>query len=159
MKKVLLILALCLPLFFTGCARIDPFSPDLNQRLDNQDGEINDLQNNQNGFMLELGKLRNEQQILSEKIDNLQQGIINKNNSGVQILQGDGPLIALFAFGVLVLMLVFYYKNKADKNEEAADILAQQINQSEDEELRESVFGAALNSRVEGEVYAFMQRN
>jgi len=158
MRKLLLLLVLSIPLL-TGCARIDPFSPDLQQRIENQEGEINDLQNNQNGFLLELGKLRNEQQILSDKIENLQQGIINKNNSGVQILQGDGPLIAAFAFAVILLMIIAYFKNKADKNEEAADILAQQINQSNDENLRENVFVAALNSRVEGEVYSFLKRN
>jgi hypothetical protein len=151
MKKLLFVLIALVPL--VGCARIDPLSPDLRQDLNNQGGKIDDLQNNQNGFLLELGKLKSEQDIMAENIGNLQQGMINKNNSGIQILQGDGALIAVFALGVIGLLLVYYYKMKSDKNEETAEILSQQIKAYGDDNLKEMVFVAAMNSNVEREIY------
>jgi len=157
MKKLLFILIALIPL--AGCARLDPLSPDLRQDIENQGGRIDDLQNNQNGFLLELGKLKNEQDIMAEQIGNLQQGLINQNNSGIQILQGDGALIAVFALGVIALLLIYYYKMKSDKNEEAADILAQQINLYDDDNLKENIFVAAMNSNVEREVYNCIMRN
>mgnify|MGYP000468439927 CR=1 FL=1 len=76
--------------------------------------------------MLELGKLRQDAEIQNSQLKEVQQGMLNLNatgirneNKGVQILQGDGALILIFALGT-VAMLIFY-KRKSDKNEKIAN--------------------------------------
>lgn len=134
MKKSFLFLFLVL--FFSGCNNGN-FSPRLKQN--NSNGEIS---NNQNGFMLELGKIKKETEILGSKLREIQEGLINLNtavsrneNTGIQILQGDGSLILVFA--VSVVALLFYYKNK--NSQEVAKILTKKIIDTQDPNLVDSV--------------------
>lgn len=148
----------------SGCSNnLSPFSPDLKNEINNQNGKIEDIKNNQNGVMLELIKLRNEQKINAEKIDNFQQGLLNlsgrNENFGVQILQGDGALVMVFALGTIAMMLIYHYRTKAVKKEKAADILAQQIVNYNDESLTDDVFISAMHTDVEKDVYDLIAKN
>lgn len=160
MKNLLFSLIAFLAL--SGCARISPLSPQLEQRLDNQNGQIEDIKNNQNGLMTEIGKIRNQNELNAQNIRDAQQGIVNlkgNENSGIQILQGDGALILIFALTSMAMFLVYHYKTRADKAGKAADILAQQIALHNDLDLDDKVFLSALNTDVEKEVYQVMTRN
>ena len=147
---------------FTGCSKnLSPFSPDIKNDINNQNGKIEDIKNNQNGVMLELIKLRNEQRIQAEKIENFQQGIFNGTNEnfGVQILQGDGALVMVFALGTIAMILIYHYRTKSIKKEKAADILAQQIVNYNDESLTDGVFVSAMHTDVEKDVFELITKN
>jgi hypothetical protein len=110
---------------------------------------------------VELGKLKNDQQIMAEKIKNMQQGLVNRynENTGVQILQGDGGLLAAFAIVVVVILVVYHYKTRADRKEKIAEILAQEIAIYNDLTLENEVFAAAMNTNVEEDVYKLMVKH
>jgi PBP1b-binding outer membrane lipoprotein LpoB len=161
MKKIYSIMIISLFLF-TGCSKnLSPFSPDIKNDINNQNGKIEDIKNNQNGVMLELIKLRNEQRIQAEKIENFQQGIFNGTNEnfGVQILQGDGALVMVFALGTIAMILIYHYRTKSIKKEKAADILAQQIVNYNDESLTDGVFVSAMHTDVEKDVFELITKN
>jgi hypothetical protein len=103
-------------------------------------------------------KLQNKQEIMARDIGNLQTGLINSSNqnSGVQILQGDGGLIFVFALGTIALLLIYHYRSKYRESDKAANLLAQQVTHYNDIELENEVFLAALNSDVEEKVYHLM---
>ena len=162
MRFILICVVLGL-LFLSGCGNL---SPRLNPDIQNQDGVIEELKNNQNGIIAEIGKLKQQSQIHSEKLDNFQQGLFNLNaklssneNSGIQILQGDGALLLVFGIATVFIIMVFYYKSKSDKNEQTADILAQSIVAYDDIGLENDIFTKAMNSNVEKEVYNLITDN
>ena len=143
-------------IFITGCGN---FSPRLQNRIDNKDGKIEDIKNNQNGLMLEIGKLRNEAQIQNSQLKDIQQGMINMNNSlsknensGIQILQGDGSLMLVFAL-ITVGMLLFHYRNKANNNEKIANILAKEVALFNDAELNDNILRTSMLTPVESKVF------
>jgi len=131
----------------------------LRNDIDNQNGQIEDIKNNQNGVMLDLLNLRNEQSVQARDIENVQQGLINKSNSGIQILQGDGALVMIFALATVGMLLIYHYKTKAFKNEKTAEILAQQIAMYDDVTLDDDVFVAAMNTDVEADIYHLMVKS
>jgi len=137
LTSILIILVL-----FSGCANFNPKS-----RINNSNGKINDINNNQNGMMVELGKLKQDTEVLNSKLKEIQNGLVNLNmaisrneNTGVQVLQGDGSLFLVF--GCVALVCIFYFKNK--DNEDTMKMLAEKIMESQDENLQESVVDAAL---------------
>ena len=145
-----------LALLGNGCAKINPRN---DQKIDNQNGKIDDIRSNQNGLMLELGKLRQESSVHDSQLKEVQQGMFNLNaavsrneNSGVQILQGDGPLILIFGLGVIG-MLLYYFRNRAIQAEKAADIMATEIARMNDPNLENNVLRSALYTDVEAKVY------
>lgn len=156
------VVAALLLLGVAGCGnKISPLSPELTQKLNNQDGKIDEVKNNQNGLMIELGKLKQESQIHARDIENNQQSIIalkdSHNNTGVQILQGDGALVMVFAIVVIALLLVYHYRTKAVKHEKTAEMLAAAI--GHDQAAANRVFMAALDSDVEENIYALIAKN
>ena len=162
MNKIIFSLFAVVALITSGCGEFSPLSPRLDQKINNQDGKIDELKNNQNGIMTEIGKIRNENQLTAKELRDAQQGLINmkgNDNSGVQILQGDGALIMVFSLCVIGMLLVFYYRTKSIKSEKTADIFAQQIALHNDTDLNDKVFMAALNTDVEHNVYHAMVRN
>lgn len=137
LTSILMVLVL-----FSGCANFNPKS-----RINNSNGKINDINNNQNGMMLELGKLKQDTEVLNSKLKEIQNGLLNLNmavsrneNTGIQVLQGDGSLFLVFSCIALVCM--FYFKNR--DNEDTMQLLAEKIMESHDENLQESVVDAAL---------------
>lgn len=156
MKKFLLAIFLCLLL--AGCG----FSPRMQNRYDNKNGKIDEIRENQNGIMLEIGKLRQNAEIQNSQLKEVQQGMLNLNatgirneNKGVQILQGDGALILIFALGTIG-MLLFHFKKKADKSEQIAKIMAEEVMGMNDAKLNDNILRAAMHTNVETEVYRMM---
>lgn len=158
MKNIFLTMILCMTLI--GCAN---FNPRMQNRIDNN-GKIDEIKNNQNGIMLELGKLRQNAEIQNSKLREVQQGMLNFNaagvrneNTGVQILQGDGPLIVIFALGTIALIL--YYKHKADKNEKIANTMANEVMRLNNQELNDNILKAAINSNFATDIYRILAKN
>jgi hypothetical protein len=146
------ILIACLLLFATGC-NISPLSPELENQIDNQQGQIDEIKNNQNGIMLDFMKLKNDQEQHARDVENQIQGMFNSSNSGVQILQGDGALILIFGIATMAMLFVYHYKTRADKSKQAAEIMAQQIALFDDSKLDNDVLLSAMNTEVEEDVY------
>jgi hypothetical protein len=139
--------------------------PAVNQEIQNPNGHIEELKNNQNGINAELGKLRQDfagaQTATAEKINKLeqeqQQGLVNKSNRGVQILQGDGPIILIFGLGAI--WMVLHYRQEAAKHEKTADIIAKTVADKDDGELNHKIMLAAENTGVESEVTRLMLKH
>ena len=156
MKKILLSLALvALTISWTGCANVSPFSPRNRNRVENQ-GTIEEMKSNQNSINAELGNLRNYLQARDIESYQAQTGKDNQQNSGVQILSGDGALMIVFALSIIAIMVIIYYRQKATKGEKTSAILASQIAAFNDANLDDGVFAAAMNTDVEGDVYRLM---
>jgi hypothetical protein len=147
MKKILLLLII---LTLPGCGNLSPQN-DLKNDINNQHGQIEELKNLQNAMNLELGKLRQEAQVNAQELRNLQQGIINynKDNSGIQILQGDGALVLVFGIAVVALILIFHYREKLKEHEATVDLLAEQIVKQDNLDLEDGVFIAAMDRGIE----------
>lgn len=151
MNKTILVLLLLLPIF-SGC-NFSPLSPE--QNIENS-GKIDDLVSNQNGILAQLEALKQQNEIQARDIANFQQGLINlkgNENSGVQVLQGDGPLVVIFALLTIAMILIYHYRTRAIKSEKTSEILAQQIVNYGDIGLDDKVFLSAMNSDVEKNIY------
>lgn len=156
MKKIILLIFGIILIGTSGCNNL---SPRLEEHIDNQNGKIDEIRSVQNGISTELGNLRAENTLTNSELDALQQGWVNLNaklssneNSGIQILQGDGALIMVFSLAV-IFMLIWYYRDKAKKAEKVAEILAQEITNKKDPALEDKIFLAAKHTDVEANVY------
>jgi TolA-binding protein len=159
MHKFILATLIFTTLAFSGCARIDPLSPNLRQELQNQNGKIEELKNNQNGLMLELGKIRNQNEMNAKEIQDAQQGLLNikgMQNSGIQFFSGDGGLIVFLGLVMMSFLFIYHYRTRAVKSEKTAEVLAQQITLRDDPDLEDNVFLSVLNTDLEAEVYQVM---
>lgn len=160
MEKTLdcLIIVACLTL--SGCAN---FNPRNQQKIDNQQGKIEDIRSNQNGVMAEIGKLRQEVEIQNSKLKEIQNGLLNINaavsrneNTGVQILQGDGALI--FVFAIAVIGMVLYYRHRAIKGEKNCEIMAREIARFNNPVLNENILKSAARNKAAPEVYNLLKK-
>lgn len=146
---------------FGGCANVNPRN---NTPIKNSNGQIEDIKNNQNGVMAEVGKLRQENSLLNSRLEDVQQGLVNLNaslsrndNSGIQILQGDGALIMIFSLSVIGMML-FWYRDRAVKSEKAAEVMALEIAKINDPVLNDNVLKSAMNKKCETHVYKMLTK-
>lgn len=161
MRRILTILVVALTVGLSGCANLNPRN---NPRIDNQNGKIDEIRNNQNGVMAEIGKLKQNAEIQNSQLKDMQQGLVNLNaalsrneNSGVQILQGDGALILVFSLAVIG-MLLYWYRDRAVKSEKAAEIMAKEVARFNDPVLNDNILRAAMNSESEAGVYHMLIR-
>jgi len=135
MKKIIVAL-ICL--FSLGCSDNlsprDNLSPKLEQDIN---GQIQRLENNQNSMRAEIDRI----------------SLINKenNNSGIQILQGDGGLIFLFGL-ITIFLVIFYFYKVAEGERKTSEILAEQIVKHQDETLESNVIKAAEYTNVEQKI-------
>lgn len=162
MKNIFLTVLLATLATFMGCANVNPRN---NSPIKNSNGQIEDIRNNQNGIMAEVGKLRQENGLMNSKLEDVQQGLMNLNasiskndNSGVQILQGDGALIMVFSLAVIG-MLLFWYRDRAIKSEKAAEVMALEITKINDPMLNDSILRTAMNKKCERHVYKILNKN
>lgn len=160
MRIIGLLLVVFTLAFASGCAKINP---QMDQKIDNQGGKIDEIKSNQNGVLLELGKLKQSAEIANSQLKEVQSGLLNLNaaisrneNSGVQILQGDGPLILIFGLGVIA-MLLYHYRTKANKMEQAAQILAQEVMSLNDPNVNQNIIRAASFTESESEIYKLLK--
>lgn len=143
------ILTLCL---LSGCV-----SPKLREKIDNQNGQIDNLKNNQNGIMSEIGQLKQNSEISNSQLKEVQQGYFNiqnklssNDNSGVQILQGDGALFLVFSSVIIITLVYFQYRTK--KAEKISNILTKHIAKSS-LQLQEEVLQSIANTNIEKDFY------
>jgi preprotein translocase subunit SecG len=160
MKKILACLMLVTCLGISGCAN---FNPRNQQKIDNQQGKIEDIRNNQNGVMAEIGKLRQEVEIQNSKLKEIQNGLLNINaavsrneNSGVQIMQGDGALI--FIFAIIVIGMVLYYRHRAIKGEKNCEIMAKEVARFNNPVLNENILKSAARNNRATDVYSLLKK-
>lgn len=154
MKRILFIFVCIFSL--TGCSGFNPMSE---QRINNQDGKIDEIRSNQNGVMLELGKLRQSTDIQNSQIKEFQQGMFNLNaalskndNSGIQILQGDGALILVFGLGV-VGMVLYWYRDRTILSEKSLDIITKEVARMNDPILNDNILRAAMHTPTETKIF------
>ena len=159
MKSFLTILT-CLLVFGAGCAN---FNPRNQNKINNQGGKIEDIKNNQNGVMLELGKVRQEISSQNSRLKEIQSGLVNLNaavsrneNSGVQIIQGDGALIFIFSI-IVIGMLLFWYRDRAVKSEKTSEILAREVAKFNDPHLNEAILASAAKNQSARQIYQLIK--
>ena len=161
MKKLLICLMLILPIL--GCqGNLSPLSPNNKNKIANQQGKIEEMKTNQDAIAAEIGKLRQDQQITARDMDKVQTGIANKQNTGVQIFQGDGAMMAIIVLvGIVMAAVVFivHYRSEATKNGKTAEIMAMQIARFNNLKLEDNIFAAAMNTEVEKDVYHLLTKH
>jgi len=132
-----------------GCGNLSPFgnlSPELDQRLDEIEGNQNTLENNQNAIKIELGRLQQALEI---------QGNANEVQQGWLNVRADGIIIAVFAVATIGMLL--YYMYKSSKYKKVSTILADQIKLYDDWEFKEQVMASAWNTDVEKSIYKLIE--
>lgn len=160
MRRYFLTIVTAFLLTAQGCGNLSPRQdPEIN---DNQ-GQIGKIENLANSNKLELGTLQSQAEIQNSKLDKIQSGLNNfqttNENSGVQILSGQGGLlISLFAVLAACIMVVRYRK-QAQKQEKVSNILAERIVQWDEPELEDKVFQAAMYTDVETNVLRLMKKH
>lgn len=152
MNKFLIGATILATILFSGCNNFSPRLP--KQEIENQNGRINGLENNQNALKIEIGRIANELGIQNSQVREMQQGWMNlqatvsrNDNSGIQILQGDGALFIVFA--TVTLAMLFYYVFQMEKYKKATSILAREIVKYENVDLKNRVLLASENTDVE----------
>ena len=162
MKNLLLLAILSISVISVGCAN---FNPRNQPRIDRNSGRVEDMQSNQNGVMAELGRIRQEMSNTNSKLKEIQTGMVNLNtavsrndNTGIQIIQGDGALI--FIFSIIVLgMFLYWYRDRAIKSEKTTEMMAKEIARYNDPVLNEQVLRAAVDNDRGREVYTLIKKN
>lgn len=155
-KKIILAI---LSLTIAGCsANINPFSPPVKTEVQNS-GSIDDIKTNTNGIMAEVGNIKNKLEIQGSTLRDLQDGLINlklggNENSGTQILSGDGGLMLVFSISMVGMLLgYFFYKEKKTNK-----ILADAIKTRNDSILHENIIKAAAYTNVEKKIYNLLYK-
>lgn len=155
-KFILIFLVLLL-----GCGNL---SPRMEPKIDNQNGQIDEIKNNQNGVIAEIGKLKQMAEVQNSTLKEIQNGLLNINaslskneNSGVQILQGDGALIMVFS--VIVIGMILWYRNKAVKQEAISNVLAKEIAKFNDPVLNDRVLISAQRVKEEKNVLNMLNKH
>jgi len=143
---------LCILLCFgtiSGCS-VSPFSPRNQQRINNN-GKLDEIKSNQNGIMAEVGKLKQDFDLMNSQLREVQSGLLNINsalsrneNSGIQILQGDGSLILVFSMFVVGAML--WYRTRAVKSEKSLSIIAKEVAKYNLVELNDDIMKSAMKA-------------
>jgi hypothetical protein len=165
MKKLItLFLALFVMVGLSGCGNLSPrFEPKLDQKLNNQNGRIDSLETIQNGFKNDLFNLKQSAEIQNSKLDHVQSGLANlqstNQNSGIQILSGNGGLLIGAVIAVVAGFVAMGYRKQAKESDKAANLLAQQVALKSDEELEDNVFRAAMYTDVEEKVLALVKKH
>lgn len=159
MKKLLILIIIIVTI--GGCAtKINPFSP--SQNLKNS-GQIGEIMSNQNGLIAEIGKLKQDLAIMNSQLSDIQNGLLNINssisrndNSGIQVLQGDGSLILVF--GTIMLIAILFYRNKYVKNEEKLSLLTKEIVKYNNSYLNENILKSAEKKGKGKEILKMMMK-
>jgi predicted PurR-regulated permease PerM len=158
MKKFIFLIAL---IFLSGCAN---FNPRNNPKIENKSGKIEDIRTNQNGIMAEIGKLRQEMEVNNSKLKEIQSGLVNINsaisrneNTGIQIIQGDGALIFVFAI-VVIGMFLFYYRDRAIKSEKTSELMAREIARFNSPEFETEILSIAVEENRAKDIYELIKQ-
>jgi hypothetical protein len=115
--------------------------------------------------MAEIGKMRQDIAYSNSKLKEIQTGLLNINaavsrneNTGIQLIQGDGALIFVFAI-IVIGMFMYYYRDRAIKSEKTTDMMAREIARYNDPLLNDSVLKSAIETGQAREVYALIKKH
>lgn len=160
MKGIFVLLAIAM-MAISGCVDVSPRN---NSPIDNKNGHIDEIRNNQNGVMAEIGKLKQNAEIQNSQLKEVQNGLLNLNasisrneNSGVQILQGDGALILVFSLCVIG-MLLYWFHDRAVTSEKSAEIMAKEVVRFNNPVLNDNILRAAMHSESERPLYHMLTK-
>lgn len=160
MYKFFLIIIAVISISLAGCPNFNPRS---NPRIQNQNGKIEEIKTNQNGLMLELGQVRQELSAQNSKLKEIQSGLVNissaisrNENTGIQIIQGDGALIFIFAL-VVIGMFLFYYRDRAIKSEKTNELMAREIARFNNSKLENDILNSAAEQNAAKDVYQIIR--
>jgi hypothetical protein len=160
MYKSLLILVTIISVSLSGCAN---FNPRNNPKIENQNGKIEDIRTNQNGVMAELMKTRQDLSAQNSLLKEIQSGLVNINsaisrneNTGVQIIQGDGALIFIFAL-IVIAMFLFYYRNRAISSEKTNELMVREIARFNSQKLEANILSSAVEENKGKDVYQIIR--
>jgi hypothetical protein len=160
MYKSLLILVTIISVSLSGCAN---FNPRNNPKIENQNGKIEDIRTNQNGVMAELMKTRQDLSAQNSLLKEIQSGLVNINsaisrneNTGVQIIQGDGALIFIFAL-IVIAMFLFYYRNRAISSEKTNELMVREIARFNNQKLEANILSSAVEENKGKDVYQIIR--
>lgn len=168
MKRFFLAFLVTASLFtMTGCGNLSPrIDPNLDQKLDNQNGKIGEISNMQNSMRAEVGNLKSQAEIQNSKLDHIQQGLVNlqqtSDNHGLMLFSGTGGIVVAIVgiLGIVCLtILVVHYKGKAQIQEKTANILAERIVHHNNPQLENAVFEAVLHTDVAENVLKLMKKH
>jgi outer membrane murein-binding lipoprotein Lpp len=157
--------ALCLVLsimVFSGCS-VSPFSPRNQQKINNSNGKIEEIKSNQNGLMAEVGKLKQDFDLINSQLKEVQSGLLNINstlsrneNSGIQILQGDGSLILVFS--MFIVGATLWYRVRAIKSEKNLSIIAKEVAKHNLVELNDDIIKSAIKAGQGKQVFQILSQ-
>jgi len=160
MYKSLLIIVTIISVSLSGCAN---FNPRNNPKIENQNGKIEDIRTNQNGVMAELMKTRQDLSAQNSLLKEIQSGLVNINsaisrneNTGVQIIQGDGALIFIFAL-IVIAMFLFYYRNRAISSEKTNELMVREIARFNSQKLEANILSSAVEENKGKDVYQIIR--
>jgi len=160
MCKSLLVLVTIISISLSGCAN---FNPRNNPKIENQNGKIEDIRTNQNGVMAELMKTRQDLSAQNSLLKEIQSGLVNINsaisrneNTGVQIIQGDGALIFIFAL-IVIAMFLFYYRNRAISSEKTNELMVREIARFNNQKLEANILSSAVEENKGKDVYQIIR--
>lgn len=155
------LIILSILLLLSGCANFNPLNK---PRIQNQSGKIEDIKNNQNGLMVELGQVRQELSAQNSKLKEIQSGLVNINsaisrneNTGIQIIQGDGALIFIFSI-IVIAMFLFYYRDRAIKSEKTNQLMAREIARMNNPKLESDLIQSSVMSGNSQEIYELIKK-
>ena len=161
MKLIKLLLISFSVLAITGCS-VSPFSPRSQQKINNN-GKIEEIKSNQNGILAEVGKLKQDVDLMNSKLKEVQNGLINissaisrNENSGVQVLQGDGSLILVFS--IIVFGGMLWYRTRAISSERSLNIMAKQVAKYNLAELNDNIIKDAVNAGKGKEILGLLNK-
>lgn len=155
------LIILSILLLLSGCANFNPLNK---PRIQNQNGKIEDIKNNQNGLMVELGQVRQELSAQNSKLKEIQSGLVNINsaisrneNTGIQIIQGDGALIFIFSI-IVIAMFLFYYRDRAIKSEKTNQLMAREIARMNNPKLESDLIQSSVMSGNSQDIYELIKK-
>lgn len=156
----ILLLLVAMMCILPGCGNL---SPRQQQKINNQDGKIGEVDTLANSLKAEIGNLKTQNEMLNNKIGQMQQGLVNlqsnSENSGVQILSGPGGMIFSIIALLSATMLALHYRGVAAVHAKSSEILAQTIVAHNDAALEDKVFQAAMFTTAEENVLNLMKKH
>lgn len=156
MKTYLIYLACLVSLSVAGCNNLSPrFDPNLEQKIDNQNGRIDEIESNQNSIKNEMLNLNQRNEIIGSELDRIQMGFYNEQNNGIQILSGSGGLFLGLTGSLALLLIVMHYRQKSVMNDKIIDMLAERLAQ----DVVDDLVKAAMYTDVEEKVYALIKKH
>jgi outer membrane murein-binding lipoprotein Lpp len=148
---------------FSGCSA-SPFSPKNQQRINNSNGKLDEIKSNQNGIMAEVGKIKQDFNLMNSQLREVQSGLLNINtalsrneNNGIQILQGDGSLMLVFA--MFLVGAALWYRLRAVRSETNLSIIAKEVAKFNIVELNDDIMKSAIKAGHGKQVFNILSKS